>query len=824
MLERDRGVLIAGVAGVGKTRLARDVMERVETSASPIIRVSVHRPGSTPLSSLEGAISTVPTVVVDDIHLLDDDSAALLHSMVAAETIRLLATLRTGEPLAPAIRALWKDDVVERIDLENLARAEVDELLDLALDAPIDAPTRLALWEASAGSPLMIREFVRSSLDHGDLRLDAGVWRLHGEPRSVRLDELLTERLDALSDSARDAVELVALAGAVGLEALVEIVGHAPVIEAEDAGLLVVAPDGLRRTVQLVHPLYGDIARRSLASARAARAYSRLLAQLESTPLRRDDDIVSAATWQLRAGGKRVSSDMVLAARRALYGNQQRLAIELATKALDDSSVDAALVVSEALAYLGEAERAYEIVRDLRADHSEQSIALVAVQRAIALFWGLGDAQEAEAALLDAEDVLPPGAWRDEVTAERALFWGLAGRHDAAREVALPFLSDETNVRAFLTSSITIACSDAICGRCDDAIAVATRAFEIASELGEQPTMADPGTHFVALTTALSEAGRITEATPLAELGYSESVTAGKRMGQAWFSMMLGRSRMITGRLEAARSLFVESAGSFNAMHSAGPRRWALAGVVISAAGRDDLEGADAGWQELVAAGPHPAVLWGAQAGRAEAWLAAVSGDRPAAIDLLRRVAAASREEGTISFTAEALHDVVRLGGSVADSEWDEFVDVQGELAPLRAEFGRAVNARDGRLVDAAAAKFTELGADIFAAEASLIAAELHTAVSDSRAAARSRRAAAHSQQLTGEEWLLTLDRAAPPVALTGREREIADLASLGRSNREIAEACHLSVRTVENHLQRIYDKLGVNSRRELTSSLIGIS
>ena len=56
--------------------------------------------------------------------------------------------------------------------------------------------------------------------------------------------------------------------------------------------------------------------------------------------------------------------------------------------------------------------------------------------------------------------------------------------------------------------------------------------------------------------------------------------------------------------------------------------------------------------------------------------------------------------------------------------------------------------------------------------------------------------------------------------ALTTRERQVAELAADGAKSREIADQLFLSPRTVENHLQRVYAKLGVNGRVELAPAL----
>lgn len=53
-------------------------------------------------------------------------------------------------------------------------------------------------------------------------------------------------------------------------------------------------------------------------------------------------------------------------------------------------------------------------------------------------------------------------------------------------------------------------------------------------------------------------------------------------------------------------------------------------------------------------------------------------------------------------------------------------------------------------------------------------------------------------------------------AALTAREREIAELAATGASNRDISAQLYVSVRTVENHLATIYRKLGIKTRAEL--------
>ena len=55
---------------------------------------------------------------------------------------------------------------------------------------------------------------------------------------------------------------------------------------------------------------------------------------------------------------------------------------------------------------------------------------------------------------------------------------------------------------------------------------------------------------------------------------------------------------------------------------------------------------------------------------------------------------------------------------------------------------------------------------------------------------------------------------------LTAREREIVALMQEGRSNPEIGEALYVTRNMVKKHIQNIYEKLGVNSRKGLEELL----
>ncbi|MPZ86777.1 MAG: response regulator [Nitriliruptorales bacterium] len=64
---------------------------------------------------------------------------------------------------------------------------------------------------------------------------------------------------------------------------------------------------------------------------------------------------------------------------------------------------------------------------------------------------------------------------------------------------------------------------------------------------------------------------------------------------------------------------------------------------------------------------------------------------------------------------------------------------------------------------------------------------------------------------------------AAQTAGVTAREAEVMDQVARGRSNREVAAALHVSEKTVKNHLNHVYAKLGVRRRGEAVAAWLGV-
>jgi hypothetical protein len=99
-------------------------------------------------------------------------------------------------PRTVSLTALWKDGLVERLELLDLSRLELGQLIVSALGPAVEENTIERLWRVSEGSPLYLREVILVSLETGALRQVRDQWRWRGGwAHATRLQEIVAERL-----------------------------------------------------------------------------------------------------------------------------------------------------------------------------------------------------------------------------------------------------------------------------------------------------------------------------------------------------------------------------------------------------------------------------------------------------------------------------------------------------------------------------------------------------------------------------------------------------------------------------------------------------
>jgi DNA-binding NarL/FixJ family response regulator len=207
---------------------------------------------------------------------------------------------------------------------------------------------------------------------------------------------------------------------------------------------------------------------------------------------------------------------------------------------------------------------------------------------------------------------------------------------------------------------------------------------------------------------------------------------------------------------------------------------------------------------------------------RADAWIAAATGELARAAELCRNAAEAASDWPV--FQAQLLREALSAGAGprdVAGPLKAAASRCDSRLAAAYAAHATALAECDGDALLSAARELSAIGAKLAAAEAAAQAGAVQEAAGRLAAASRSAGLSARLQQECEGARTPALGATHPAAAqLTRREREIAEQAARGRSNQEIAAALTISVRTVESHLYHAMTKLGVASRDELGAAV----
>ena len=843
------GVVLTGPPGVGKSQTARvaaaqlvrsgAVVEWVQGTEStanvPLGAFSAFVPAgagtgaATPLQLLWQAAAAMLdrarrrqlVLVVDDAHLLDDASATLVQQLRDSPQVFLLATVRTGERMPDAIVSLWKDGDVVRLDVAALEADEVGEILQTALGGPVEEATTQRLWAATGGNPLFLHELVLAGLRSESLASANGRWRWRG-PLSGDggIVTVLEARLASLDKRERAALEVLAIGEPLGVDLFEGLVGIEVVDRLERQELVRVRRDDRREEASLFHPLYRDVLRHATPPERAAATREMLARAVERAGGRRRGDLLRVALWRLDARELGEPAVLTEAAAEAQARFDLALAERLARAAVDAGGGAAAWhALASALRGQGryaEADMAWATAVDLEPDPGHR-VAL-ARSRSANLFFG---ARDADAALTILDAAFPDATTqllRDSVGSLVALFDLYRGRVDAALATAVPIIErGAVEVEARVDAALAAASAYAFRGRAEDAVAVIDAFLPLALQHNDVGSI-ESGALMASRIMAVALDGRLQEALDGARNLFELAVDMGTHDGIAGLGFAIGQLHEIMGEVDAARRMLGETADLLRENDRNGYLPWCLAGLAHAALEAGAVDDARTTLADLDEVAAPELRLFQPLVDSARLLLAAVDGDAPGAAARLVETGRAAADDGHVVLGAMVLHAAVRIGhpGVAADALGRLAMSTGSRFVHALAAHARASATRDGHGLDRAADDLERVGALLLAAEAAADAAVAHRAAGD------------HAPRLASGQrhgdLLARCPGAAPPWLagteatpdLSAREREVAELAATGLPSRVIAERLFVSVRTVDNHLYRVYTKLGVSSREEL--------
>lgn len=865
------GVLLTGPVGVGKTRLATEIVARRASGDDVVLRViATPATADIPLGALAGiaprgvrsgedvvdrlvadlsvaADGATLLLVIDDVEHLDDQSHSVVRALLERRAAQVIGTSRTPGPSLPPP---WGGPGLVRLILSDLDADGVAELLVATLGGPVAAEVTRQLAVATEGNPLLLREALTVAAQEGNLRRREGIWSLAGGARpAIHLGDLVRSRLAPLAVEDRDALELVAMAEVLPISMADELVEPSVLAGLERQGLIRREEVLGRGVLRPSHPIYGEALREGLGPIARRHHARRLAGVAEATP-GAVVDVLRVVAWQVVAGGTVDPGLLIRAAREARRRAELGRAEDLAGRAVAAGAGTAGVLllgeVQNAAGRCAAGDETFATVVGPLVDGSvtvddEQEgslLGLAALAQAFNCGWGLGRGRAARQLLAEASAALSRtsvgsttvvGERRRELAADAAAFAAFTGEPALAVAEA-GSSSAEGPPRVVARAAFARAAGLIGVGRPEEAVRASDCGLRALEELPDGFGRASFTINLLLTRiVGLADAGRLEQAAEAAEDSFQRAASTGFLSGQAVAAWARGRVEALGGRPVSAERWLLESRLLEQDLQTRGRRRWSLIALGLALVAQDRMEDAGAVLADLDAMDREEPVddrFLLADEARLRASVMASGGELSAAADLLVTTAEEASAVGALGSAAILWHAVVLTSGTrrVTHHAASVLHEMEGEVDGLlhrsRVADAAAVLAGDvdGRLAvagDLEAAGAVRLGLAVAEAAA-------REAVAEGRhGAARTGHELMARMRAEGEAAGSDTPVPRPELAVLGpRQREVVLLAAGGHANQHIAERLGIAVRTVENHLHRAYGELGVDGRRGLADLL----
>jgi DNA-binding CsgD family transcriptional regulator len=852
-LRTGRGAVLVGEAGTGKTRLgsaivtadaSSDIRWHVVIGSKGATRVPLGaffhllpetwEPGADDLATWRslgrslGADGGEIHLFVDDAQWLDPVSAGLVHHLVTSGGAKALLTVRRHEHVGQPITALWKDRHLVRQDLEPLDASEVATALEAALGAPVEPRTTKRLHERSTGNFLMLRELVDAGLADRSLQLRHGAWVQ--EPNvstSTRIVDLLADRIADLSPSERAAAELVAVAEPISAEVLCQAIAPELLRRCVSRRVIEIDRTGGHEVVRSAHPLLAEVLNDRMDRSRHDEVVRTIVDLIEGATSVPDAELVRTAVWRLEIGLPLDGPEALRAAGLAFNRNDVGLAEELARVAIAaGAGPEATIRLGEALQRQQRSADAEAVLAPLadRLDELEPPLRLrYAEGRALALSTNLGRLDDAAAVLEETLTTMPDGKHRWALEARLAFVLSDCGRLRAAAPLAearmAAIAEDERSALGAFTAHATVL---SFSGRGKDALVACETMLPVAlNHLDDVPVAL--GWIVAQRMLAHHLLGEIDEWREVSAFVETTVLDDSDSTQRAALLTVQGLLAAEEGDLDHSAKLLQQSAALHEIDNHRGYQSWAFATLARVQVQRGELEDAQRSLADARRTLWPAGQVFDVDLDAAALWIAVTAGKTAEAEQMLSAAIDRADAEGRTVSSASLRHEAIRAGLPVAPhlAPLATFAEVdQGRRGSIWHAHAEALASDDGGALIAVGHRFVELGTRLVAAEAFMQASNASVRAGLPARAAQARELGRQQLARCPGARTQALVIGSDVAQLTKRELDVAQRVARGDSNRAIADALGISVRTIETHVQRAFAKFGVRRRHDLAALL----